>query len=73
MKLAKSGNIQYVCEPNAMMTLMEFALDYGDKEILEKSEALIKNEINNIKRDDVRELVKNNLEKLKKGERDLYL
>ncbi|NME64864.1 [FeFe] hydrogenase H-cluster radical SAM maturase HydG [Clostridium cadaveris] len=73
MKLAKSGNIQYVCEPNAMMTLMEFALDYGDKEILEKSETLIKNEINNIKRDDVRELVKNNLEKLKKGERDLYL
>ncbi|MFQ9978609.1 [FeFe] hydrogenase H-cluster radical SAM maturase HydG [Clostridium cadaveris] len=73
MKLAKSGNIQYVCEPNAIMTLMEFALDYGDKEILEKSETLIKNEINNIKRDDVRELVKNNLEKLKKGERDLYL
>ncbi|NWK11542.1 [FeFe] hydrogenase H-cluster radical SAM maturase HydG [Clostridium cadaveris] len=73
MKLAKSGNIQYVCEPNAMMTLMEFALDYGDKEILEKSETLIKNEINNIKRDDVRELVKNNLEKLKKGQRDLYL
>lgn len=73
MKLAKSGNIQYVCEPNAMMTLMEFALDYGDKDILEKSEKLIKKEIENIKRDDVRELVKNNIEKLKKGERDFYL
>lgn len=73
MKLAKSGNIQYVCEPNAMMTLMEFALDYGDKEILEKSEKLVRNEIKNIKRDDIRELVKNNIEKLKKGERDLYL
>lgn len=73
MKLAKSGNIQYVCEPNALTTLMEFALDYGDEEILEKSEKLIKNEIKNIKRDDIRELVKNNIERLKKGERDLYI
>lgn len=73
MKLAKSGEIQNVCEPNAMMTLMEFALDYGDKEILEKSEALIKKETEKIKRDSIKKLLKNNVEKLKKGERDLYL
>lgn len=73
MKLAKSGEIQNVCEPNAMMTLMEFALDYGDKEILEKAEALVKKESERIKRDDIKILLKNNIEKLKKGERDLYL
>ena len=73
MKLAKSGEIQNVCEPNAMMTLMEFALDYGDKEILEKAEELIRKETENIKRDDIKNLLKNNVEKLKKGERDLYL
>ena len=73
MKLAKSGEIQNVCEPNAMMTLMEFALDYGDKEILEKAEALVKKESENIKREDIKILLKNNIEKLKKGERDLYL
>lgn len=73
MKLAKSGEIQNVCEPNAMMTLMEFALDYGDKEILEKAEALIKKESERIKRDDIKILLKNNVEKLKKGERDLYI
>lgn len=73
MKLAKSGEIQNVCEPNAMMTLMEFALDYGDKEILEKAEALIKKESERIKRDDIKILLKGNVEKLKKGERDLYL
>ncbi|MGL5354638.1 MAG: [FeFe] hydrogenase H-cluster radical SAM maturase HydG [Clostridium sp.] len=73
MKLAKSGEIQNVCEPNAMMTLMEFALDYGDKEILEKAEALIKIESERIKRDDIKILLKGNVEKLKKGERDLYL
>ena len=36
MRLAKSGNIKYVCEPNALMTLLEFSLDYGDEEIYKK-------------------------------------
>ena len=73
MKLAKSGEIQNVCEPNAMTTLLEFALDYGDKEILEKAEAVIKTERERIKRDDIKELLDKNIEKLRKGERDLYL
>ena len=37
MSLAKSGNIKYVCEPNALMTLLEFTLDYGDEELYKKS------------------------------------
>ncbi|WP_411170217.1 [FeFe] hydrogenase H-cluster radical SAM maturase HydG [Clostridium sp. MB05] len=73
MRLAKSGQIQNVCEPNAMMTLLEFALDYGDKEILKKAEAVIETEAERIKRDDIKKLLKNNLQKLKDGERDLYL
>lgn len=73
MSLAKSGNIQYVCEPNAIMTLMEFVLDYGDDEVHELAMEVINREIENIKRDDIRQLVKNNIEKLKNGERDLYL
>ncbi|WP_195265340.1 [FeFe] hydrogenase H-cluster radical SAM maturase HydG [Clostridium sp. 1001275B_160808_H3] len=73
MKLAKSGEIQNVCEPNAMTTLLEFAIDYGDKEILEKAEAVIKTERERIKRDDIKELLDKNLERLRDGERDLYL
>ncbi|MEG1255922.1 [FeFe] hydrogenase H-cluster radical SAM maturase HydG [Clostridium sp.] len=73
MKLAKSGQIQNVCEPNAMTTLMEYALDYGDKEIIEKAEALINEQAAKIKREDIRELIKSNIEKLKQGERDLYI
>ena len=65
MKLAKSGEIQNVCEPNA--------IDYGDKEILEKAEAVIKTERERIKRDDIKELLDKNLERLRAGERDLYL
>lgn len=73
MTLAKSGEIQNMCEPNAMATLLEFALDYGDKEILEKSEKVISKEIENIKREDIKNTLKSNLEKLRKGQRDLYI
>lgn len=73
MQLAKSGAIQHVCQPNAMMTLMEFMLDFGDEEILKKGEALINEEIKKIERDDIRNLVVNNIEKLRNGERDIYL
>ena len=36
MSLAKTGQIQNVCEPNALMSLVEYALDYGDDEIRNK-------------------------------------
>lgn len=73
MTLAKNGEIQNMCEPNAMATLLEFALDYGDKEILEKAEKVINKEAENIKREDIKKVLKDNLEKLRKGERDLYI
>ncbi|WP_058486277.1 [FeFe] hydrogenase H-cluster radical SAM maturase HydG [Defluviitalea phaphyphila] len=73
MSLVKSGQIHNICTPNALMTLMEFILDYGDKELYKKGELLIKREINKIEREDIRNLVANNIERLKKGERDLYI
>lgn len=73
MSLAKSGQIQNVCGPNAIMTLMEFINDYGDEELYKKAEIIIYREANKIEREDVRQLVLNNLERIKNGERDLYL
>lgn len=73
MSLAKSGQIHNVCGPNAIMTLMEFVLDYADEELYNMAEKLINEEIKKIEREDVRNLVINNIEKLKKGERDLYI
>lgn len=73
MQLAKSGAIQHVCQPNAMMTLMEFILDFGDEEILKQGEALIQAEINKIQRQDIKELVVKNIDRLKNGERDIFL
>ncbi|MGL4998989.1 MAG: [FeFe] hydrogenase H-cluster radical SAM maturase HydG [Cetobacterium sp.] len=73
MELAKSGNIQNVCSPNALLTLMEYAMDYGDEELTEKVKTVIARELENISREDIKQLTKEKLEKIKNGERDLYL
>ncbi|GAB6169896.1 [FeFe] hydrogenase H-cluster radical SAM maturase HydG [Clostridium carnis] len=73
MSMAKAGTIQYVCGPNALMTLMEFAVDYGDKELYKKAKETIEREAENINREDIKTLLKNNLKKIENGERDFYL
>ena len=73
MQLAKAGTIQYVCQPNALMTLMEYILDYGDEELLKIGDEFIAGEVEKIEREDIKKIVIDNLTKLKKGERDLYL
>lgn len=73
MQLAKSGNIQNVCQPNALMTLMEYAMDYGDFDLQERVFSILERELLNITNDDMRELTKENLLKIKNGERDLFV
>ncbi|MBC7766299.1 MAG: [FeFe] hydrogenase H-cluster radical SAM maturase HydG [Hyphomonadaceae bacterium] len=73
MQLAKSGKIQHVCQPNAIMTLMEFLLDYGDEALYQQGSALIAQEVEKIERQDIKALVIENLQKIRNGERDLYL
>lgn len=73
MALAKSGNIKNVCHPNALMTLCEYMLDYGDNEFQLKINKIIEKEIPKIQNEKVRKLVKNNIERLKSGERDLFI
>lgn len=73
MSLAKSGNIKNVCHPNAIMTLCEYMLDYGDEDFKEKVNKLISKEISKIENEKVRILVANNVERLKNGERDLFI
>lgn len=73
MALAKSKEIHNVCTPNALTTLMEFLLDYGDEELITMGQDLISKEISKIERDDIKNIVINNISALKQGERDLYL
>ncbi len=73
MQLARAGTIQYVCQPNALMTLMEYILDYGDEDLIKIGDEFIAGEVEKIEREDIQKIVIDNLIKLKKGERDLYL
>ena len=73
MKLAKSGEIQNVCEPNAITTLVEYALDYGDEEFKEKALKNADIAANAIKNEKTKNIVLNNIKKLKEGKRDLFM
>ncbi len=73
MALAKSGEIQNVCEPNAITTLVEYALDYGDEEFKEKALRNADKVANEIKNEKTKNIVLNNIKKLKEGKRDLFL
>lgn len=72
MSLAKSGEIQNVCHPNAIMTLMEYALDYGDEEFKRLVEDMIHKEAANVKNEATRIKMLDHIERIKQGERDLY-
>lgn len=73
MSLAKSGNIKNVCLPNALMTLAEYTLDYGDEEFKQKARETIEREISKIENEKIRELTRANIEKIKQGQRDFFV
>jgi 2-iminoacetate synthase len=73
MQLAKSGEIKHVCLPNALMTLAEYAEDYGSPTFKEKSEALITKKIADIKNPKVKEYTQACVKGIRKGERDLFI
>ena len=73
MSLAKSGNIKNVCLPNALMTLCEYMMDYGDDAFRTQANALIEKNIPKIRSDQMRALTTENVAKIKNGERDLFV
>jgi len=74
MSLAKSGQIGNVCLPNALMTLCEYSMDFGDDTFREKTGLIIKKEITQIKNEKIREKTIENIEKIRLGEgRDFFV
>ena len=74
MSLAKNGQIGNVCLPNALMTLCEYAKDYGDDVFQDKAAALISTEIPKIANDVIREKTIENIEKIRCGKgRDFFV
>ncbi len=70
MSLCKSGQIQNCCQPNALMTLKEYLMDYASEDTKRIGEALIQAELENIPKEKVKEICKENLDKIEQGIRD---
>lgn len=70
MSLIKSGQIQNCCHPNALMTLKEYLLDYASPETAKRGEAMILAELDNIPKENVRNIARENLSNITSGKRD---
>lgn len=70
MSLCKSGQIQNCCDPNALMTLKEYLMDYAGGDTKALGEKLIMGEIDHIPNEKVRGIVCSNLKEIEAGKRD---
>lgn len=73
MEMAKSGKIQSVCHPNALLTLMEYAVGYGDTELKEMVAGMAAREVETIPNEKMRTHVMTALERIQNGETDFFV
>lgn len=71
MALAKSGEIGKVCAPNAILTFQEYLMDYAVGETRTVGEEQISLSVERLP-EEIRDEVKQRLERIKQGERDLF-
>lgn len=71
MQLAKAGQIHNVCLPNALLTLKEYLNDYGDDEARQLGAQVIEQSLLDIPNEAARSAVREKLNKIDAGERDL--
>ena len=70
MSLCKTGQIQNCCQPNALITLKEFLMDYASEETREIGEKFILKEIEKIQNGAVKKVLSSNLKDIEDGKRD---
>jgi len=71
MEFSVPGFIKKCCSPNAILTLAEYIVDYANEELAEKGWRAIEKGIQGLD-ENVATRVRERLEKIKNGERDLY-
>ena len=70
MSLLKSGQIANCCQPNALMTLKEFLMDYSSDETHKKGDAIIAKRLEMIPNEKVRQITAEHLKDIEEGKRD---
>lgn len=72
MELAKTGKIHDVCQPNALASLKEYLMDYGDEEIQQLGDQVIRKELDKMP-ENLRRVTEKMIDRVAAGERDVYL
>jgi 2-iminoacetate synthase len=72
MEFSVPGFIKQFCQPNAMLTMAEYLEDYAPKDTREKGYELIEENLRDYKEEKFRDKLIERLERVRKGERDLY-
>ena len=72
MEFSVPGFIKKFCTPNALLTLAEYIIDYASESTAAKGWALIERSIAEMEEDGYKEKVRDRVERIKNGERDLY-
>ena len=70
MEICKGQQIHNFCHPNAIMTLDEYLQDYASNETKKVGENLISKEVEALENPEIKAVVKKNLDKISKGERN---
>ncbi|MFW5867809.1 MAG: [FeFe] hydrogenase H-cluster radical SAM maturase HydG [Armatimonadota bacterium] len=73
MELAKPGDIQTFCLPNALISFKEYLLDYASPETIAEGQRIIAQHLPQIESDAIRTQTEEKLRRTEQGERDLYI
>ena len=73
MDFAKPGLIQKFCQPNAVLTFKEYLEDYAIKDTKHAGQKCIEHHLSEIKDDRVKENLNSKIDRIKSGERDIYI
>lgn len=72
MEYAKSGKIQDLCQPNAILTLKEYLVDFASPQTKALGEKIIAEHLKEISNDKLRQVTEARLVEIEQGKRDLY-
>ena len=72
MKISKSGEIKNFCTPNAILTLKEYLTEFALQKTKEIGENLIKNEIEKINNENVKNMLCLKLKEIENKKQDYY-
>ena len=72
MEFSVPGFIKRFCSPNAILTLAEYLEDYAKPELVEKGWKMIEQNLHSLNGSSNVEEIRNRLDKIRQGQRDLY-